>query len=186
MHICIHKFFITLLVVLCFTILGALFVLRPKFAGIVVNTEPKSFVFVNGLNVGETPYEGIYTPGEIAIEVVPLNSDFLAYQTKLDLVEGVKTFFSYNSGLTEDQTSVAIVSFEKGFNKETGIVIVSEPYDVTVFVNGVKVGLTPYKSNLSQGEYLLSFEKEGYQSKSFLVKVIEGYKLTTWIKLSSF
>lgn len=170
--------------IITFVFLGVTFFIRPNFAGVLVKSEPIATLLIDGVEVGRTPYEGNYQPKEINIKLIPdFETSMLPYETKLDLISGVKTVISHTFAQTKDLSATEIVSFEKGSGRETGIVVISDPLDVDLFINDTKIGTTPHKSNLSPGEYLITLTKKGYSSRTILVRVVEGYKLTVWVKL---
>ncbi|MCS7091882.1 MAG: PEGA domain-containing protein [Patescibacteria group bacterium] len=174
------------LTVIAVLILVLIIFVKPQIAGISVISEPPAIVLIDGVEVGKTPYEGTYQPKEVDIKLIPefSTNTFLPYETRVDLISGVKTVVAYSFAQTKDQESAKIISFEKGINRETGITVISEPLDADVFINGSKIGVTPYKGSLLPGEYLLTIEKTGYESKTLSVRVVEGYKLTAWVKLA--
>lgn len=172
------------LVIITFVFFGVTFFIRPKFAGVLVKSEPIATLLIDGVEVGKTPYEGKYQPKEIHIKLIPdFQTSMPSYETKVDLINGVKTVISHTFAQTKDLSATEIVSFEQGVGRETGIVVISDPLDADLFIDDIKIGTTPYKSNLSPGEYLITLTKRGYGSRTIPIRVVDGYKLTAWVKL---
>ena len=86
-----------LALVLAVLILGVSFFvigyLKPKSAGLLIETNPEAIVFINGEQVGRTKYDETMKPGEVTIKLVPDSFDkpLAPYETKLNLVSGIKT-----------------------------------------------------------------------------------------------
>lgn len=171
-------------------VFGILFVisnLQTRGAGISVETTPASTVFVNGEQVGHTPYEGVFEPGEIVVKLVPdsFEKPLATYETKITLASDVQTVVKREFGETEDLSSGAIISFEKVSKAETGISVISTPDGAQVSLDSQVRGFTPFKSaSLLEGEHTLVLSAPGYTDRSFSVRVISGYRITSIIKLS--
>lgn len=160
---------------------------RPKPRGILVTSSPISNVFINGNLVGKTPYEGTFDLGEILLKLTPESSDLslLPYETKVNLISGIKTVIRREFADSEDATSGDIVSFEKEGGREAGIVVISVPDNAQISLDGTPRGFTPYKgSNISVGEHQVSVKSFGYIDRVLTVKTIAGYKLTIFSKLA--
>lgn len=160
---------------------------RPKPGGILVNTTPLTNVFVNGNSVGITPYEGTFEAGSIDLKLVPqeLGNNYLPYETKVGLVSGVKTIVRREFSESDETSSGDIVSFEKEGGKEAGIVVISEPDNAQVLIDGTPRGFAPYKgSNVAVGEHAIGIKSSGYSDRTLNVQTIAGYKLTIIAKLA--
>jgi len=88
---------------------------NPKNSGLVVESQPTSLVFINGVQVGRTPYEETRAPQEITLKLVPETNDkqFTFFETKLSLVSGVRTIVRRVFAETEETSSGEVISFEK-------------------------------------------------------------------------
>lgn len=160
---------------------------KPKPGGVLIETTPASNVFINGEMVGKTPYEGTFEPQTISINLVPEESDktYASYTARVSLAAGIKTVVRREFGETEEASSGDIVSFEKDGGKEAGLVVVTEPDNTQVLIDGAPRGFSPYKSlNLAAGEHLVSVKSPGYVDRTMSVKTLEGYKLTIFAKLA--
>ena len=155
-------------------------------AGLTIETSPQSTVFVNGEQVGRTPYAGIESPGEAEIRLVPDSFDtpLTPYETRLTLVSGVETIVKQEFSQNPDEIKREIVSFEELPDEDTSIAILSEPDGASISVDGARQGFTPFKNqSILVGEHTLSVEAEGYQTTNLNIQVVEGYKLTARVKL---
>ncbi len=175
--------------VICALFVGVFvfFFAKPKVAGVFIETEPQSLVFINGREVGETPYKALRSPGDIVLKLFPNGSasKLDAYETKLALVSGVETVVRYSFGENTDRSSAEIISFEKIANDETSLAIVSIPNSVNISIDGSIQAVTPHKtSGLLEGEHSLVLSADGYQTKTIKVKTHLGYKLTAIVTLA--
>lgn len=159
---------------------------KPQKAGIYVDSEPKATVYINGLEVGKTPFETDREPGEILVQIKPevdQGSIYDDYETKVDLTPGVKTIIKRSFNESEDKSSGAIVSFEHAGATESLVTVVSIPDNSQVTVDDRVYGYTPIRISLSAGDHKLVVSSKGYLDKQLPIKVYRGYKLTASVKL---
>ena len=179
-----------LLFLLGFALIGAavFFLLgyfRPKGAGLKVNSAPAASIFVNGSQVGTSPYEYEGTPGEITVKLVPgAGSSLTPFETKVALVAGIQTSITWEFGDSEEASQGEIISFEKIGGKEAQIAIVSEPNSAQISIDGNIRGFAPVKYTLAPGEHEIKVVAPSYKERIFSVKTVEGYKLTAVSKLA--
>jgi uncharacterized protein YgiM (DUF1202 family) len=160
---------------------------KPQKAGLLIETEPSSMVYINGEQVGRTRYETTTKPGEIVVKLVPESMDkpLAPYETKISLVSGVKTIIQRNFAESEQESSGVIVSFEKTAVKEVSIAIISTPDSAQVTIDGQVRGFTPFKSSaITSGEHTIGLSASDYEEKSIDVRTYENYKLTAVFKLA--
>lgn len=174
-----------------FILLGAIIftigLLNPENAGIQIETTPQAIVFINGEQVGRTPFTGTYKPGTVTVKLVPESPDrpLEPYETNIDLVSGIQTAILREFGQFSADSSGAIVSFAKETSGATSISVISEPDASQVLIDGAASGFTPYKKvNVSEGDHIVEVVHPGYYSKNLTVKSEKGYNLTVSIKLA--
>lgn len=161
--------------------------LNPENAGIQIETTPQAIVFVNGEQVGRTPFTGTYKPGAVTVKLVPESPDkpLEPYEVNIDLVSGIQTAILRQFGQFSADSSGAIVSFAKETSGATSISVISDPDASQVLIDGAASGFTPYKKvNVSEGDHIVEVVHPGYYSKSLTVKSEKGYNLTVSIKLA--
>lgn len=160
---------------------------KPQKAGLIIETNPASMVFINAEQVGRTRYETTRNPGDIVVKLVPESVDkpLAPYETKIALVAGVKTIIQRDFGDSEDTSSGVIVSFEKAVDKETSISVISIPDSAQVTIDGQVRGFAPFKSSsIVEGEHTLTVGARDYVEKSIDIRTYKGYKLTAIFKLA--
>ncbi|RLC31891.1 hypothetical protein DRH13_02385, partial [Candidatus Woesebacteria bacterium] len=93
---------------------------KPKSAGIVIETIPAANGFIDGKQVGRTPYSGTRKPGEITIKLIPesFEAPLAPFETKVTLVAGIETVVKREFGESDEASSGEIISFEKMGGKE--------------------------------------------------------------------
>uniref|UniRef100_A0A0H4T660 Nonfunctional Uncharacterized protein n=1 Tax=uncultured Microgenomates bacterium Rifle_16ft_4_minimus_37633 TaxID=1665114 RepID=A0A0H4T660_9BACT len=161
--------------------------LVPKGAGILVEADPVSSVFINGEEVGKTPYSGIKKPGEITVKLVPdsFGKPLPTYETKTTLVSGVQTVVRRKIAETEEASEGELISFERVGKKETSMALVTSPDNSQIKVDGELKGFSPLKTDdIAEAEHDLNVSANGYLDRSIQVRIVSGYKLIAYIKLA--
>ena len=180
-----------ILIVLGIIIVGAaLFLLgffKPGSAGLLVESVPAATVFIDGEQVGRTPYEATRKPGEIVIKLIPQSLDeaLVPFETKVTLTSGIKTVIKREFGDSEETSSGEILSFEKIGGDSSDLAIVSVPNAAQISIDGATRGFAPYKtSSITPGEHQVVVSAPGYSERALSIKTVEGFKLTVVVKLA--
>lgn len=177
----------SLIIVLIITALFFLGYFKPKGAGLIINTTPSSSVFIDGIQVGRSPYKTAFEPRDILLRLVPdtTTTPLTPFETKLNLNSGIETIVNREFGETEASSSGEIISFEKVDQNETSLSIVSVPDAAQISIDGQIRGFAPYKtSSILPGEHQVIVSAPGYNQKTLQVKTIQKYKLVVIVKLS--
>lgn len=154
--------------------------LKPAKTGLQIEANPQAAVFIDGEQVGITPYEFIGKPGELAVRLVPIATDrsLAPWGTKVTLTSGIKTVIRRDFGETEDTSAGEILSFEKS-QGVTSLTVVSVPDAAQVTVDGQNRGFTPLPvANIPVGEHELLVSQAGFSERSIQARAEAGYKLT--------
>jgi uncharacterized protein YgiM (DUF1202 family) len=181
---------VLILVVLILVIFAVLFFVgyfRPKGAGILVESVPTSNVYIDGEQVGRTPYKETRSPGEIALRLVPDSFDepLVPYVNRITLVSGVETVVRREFGSTDETSAGEVLSFEKVGGDEASLSVISTPDSAQIAINDTTRAFTPYKTSaLTPGKHELRVSSSGYSERSISLKTFKGYKLTAIIQLS--
>lgn len=175
---------LVLLVVLIFLLVTYL---KPKVAGIYIESNPVATVFIDGLEVGRTPFEKTYKQSEVIIKLVPDSFEIplAPYETKVSLVTGVQTVIKRDFGETDEFSAGEIISFEKIDKSQVSLAVVSIPDSAELLIDGSERAFTPHRTtSLLPGVHSLVLKAEGYQERRVDVRTYEGYKLTAIVKLA--
>lgn len=183
---------ITVIVTLSLLILaGAGFFLVGKFGpkpgGIRVETDPGSSVIINGSVVGETPYKGFYKAGTMILRLVPkgASENLVPFETSITLEPGIETVVGRSFGTSEDNSSGYIITFGKNKAQTAGLVVISEPTNAQVLVDGVSRGFSTYDiSAIAPAKHTITVKSPGYSDFSITVNTLVGYRLTFYAKLA--
>lgn len=167
------------------------FLLRSRFgssqAGILVQANPQATVYINGEQVGQTPYQTQLKAGEIDLRLVPSSSDspLAPWETKLTLAQGIETVVRRDFGPTDEESEGDVLSYEKTSDKTASIAVVSSPDASQVSIDGEIRGFTPLQLNpVTAGEHQVSVVQSGFLQREIGVKTQGGYKLTVIAKLA--
>lgn len=160
--------------------------LRPKVAGIYVDSQPTSVVYVDGRQVGRTPYREKIDPGEVVIKLVPDSFEIplLPYETKVNLTPGVETVIRRDFGELEEDSSGEIISFEKIGGQESTLSIVTVPDSAQLLIDGRERAIAPFKTSVSPDEHSMVVSADGYTERVIQAKTFPGYNLTAVVKLA--
>lgn len=183
-------FVIVGLVLLAIGIVFVLFstgVIKRQGSRIRIESNPASTVYINGEQVGRTPYEQDSKNSEIVIKLIPdsTNQPLAPYETKVVLTSGVKTIVRRNFGETAEDSSGEVISFEKSSEKEPIVSVISTPDGAQVQLDGQIKGVTPIKlSSVLTGSHELSVSASGYAERKFSIQTVNGYRLTAVVQLA--
>lgn len=179
--------FLVITLVATLLLAGIMFFLlgfKKSDAKILVDSSPAASVFLDGVQTGRTPYEGTYKPGEVTVKLIPQSGE--SWETKINLVSGIKTIVRRTFGEAEDTSAGEVISFEKESSKLPTLSVVSMPDSATVTVDGQVKGFSPVKiTKISEGEHQLIISADGYDERIFSVKTLNGYRLTAVVKLAA-
>jgi hypothetical protein len=161
--------------------------LRPLSAGLRIETNPSSSVYIDNEYIGKTPARLTRKPAEIVVKLVPDTFDqpLSPYETKVTLVGGVDTVLRRDFSQNGTDSAGDIISFEKGPKNEASVAVVTVPDAVQISIDGDIKGFAPYKTtDITPGEHVLLLSASGYAERSIKIKTHMGYKLTAFINLS--
>ena len=160
---------------------------KPQNAGILIESDPVATVFIDNQEVGKTPYEAEVSPKEIMIKIKPESVDgqtFDDYETKVNLVSGIKTIVMKTFRQNEEYSSGVIVSFEKVGSGDSFVTVVSVPDNAQVLIDDKVYGYTPLRIAVPGGDHNLLVVADKYLKKQLPIRVYKGFKLTAFVKLA--
>lgn len=162
---------------------------RKPNAGLKVQTNPGALVFVDNVQIGQTPIEKVYSPGEVNLKIIPTATDSAmpTYQTKVQLNAQSYTVVHRDFGPTEAQTAGEIITLEQQSGKEASLSIVSSTPDAaSVSLDGQPQGFTEvWIPSTTAGEHQLVISAPGFVSRPITVQTVAGHKLVINVKLAS-
>lgn len=189
----LSKKFFYLLVVLLLVLVGLglkIFWSRSEAqAAVRIDSFPRSTVFINGKEVGQTPFiDEKIVAGEYAIKLVPKvqsGDTLMPWQTKIKLFEGTLTYLSRDIAPTEEQSAGQILMLERlASGKSAELAVVSSPDGAKILVDGLDKGKAPLVlRNVSAGDHDITISADGYSDQKVFGKVVAGFRLNVIVKL---
>lgn len=161
---------------------------KKPTAGIKVETNPASLVFVDNVQIGQSPINKMYIPGEVSVKLIPNATDSAlpSYQTKVKLTANTLTVIKRDFGPTEIESAGDISSLETQTGKTATLAIVTaSPDSASVTLDGLPQGFTPLLvSAVIPGEHEIIVSAPGYTDRKISALAVVGYKLTINVKLA--
>lgn len=151
--------------------------LSPKRSAVEINSYPIAKVYLDGKEVGMTPYKNrTLSPGEIEIKLVTNDSSWVK---KVKLQNNVNTVIDWEFGKSEEESGGYILFLEKtGDKKNAGLMTMSNPSGATVLIDNEIKGFSPIKINtIGEGDKHLTLTFPGHKNADIFVKAIKGYQL---------
>ncbi len=158
---------------------GEVFLGIKQVSGISVLSMPEgATVFLDGKEVGKTPYEDKNLP--VKQVDVKLEKDGSLWQGKVNLTS--QTIAIINRDLAKEAASSAgeILTLEKG----KGLTVVSNPSESEIEIDGKSVGKSPITLNLDSGEHTIVVSHPNYLKRSIRASLPDNFNLTVSIDLS--
>lgn len=155
-------------------------------AGISVDVvgEPATVTIDNEAN-GKTPFTSKdLKPGT---KKITIKNSTRQYQTQINFIPSSDKLVHLvgiirDLGVSDFFSSGQEFWFEKE-NSGKGLVVISDPSDAKVSIDGFEVGKTPFSSNISPGDYEFTISAPGYETQKGRISVQKGYTLNGSIKL---
>jgi hypothetical protein len=163
--------------------------LQPANSGVRVETTPVSTVYLDGQQVGVTPYENKkIKPGEISLRLVPQSppgSTFVSWEGKIRMTPGIQTLVFRNFAESLAASSGNILTFERVGGKTAALSVVSVPDAATVKVDGQYQGFTPVSLQVvTEGDHQILLAAPGFQDQLVSARALSGYRLVVSAQLA--
>lgn len=155
--------------------------LNPR-AGLNIEATPKGNVSVNGREMGMTPVSlDDLSPGFGRIEIkTTINGKEVEWQGNVPLNEGMITVVNRELSENAATASGEVISLERG----KGALVMSNPGEAIVAVDGVEKGKTPVELEIGAGAHVFTIVKGSYLPRSIKANVLSDRKLVLSVDLS--
>jgi len=182
---------ISLAVILALLLVG--FILKDKFfakpgmAALSVSTSQKATVYLDGNKVGLTPLlNDKLQAKEYAVKIVPEESNFVPWESKVNLTPNVLTVINRNFASTESASAGEVIWLEKiGSKDKSSLAVISNPDQAVVKIDGEPKGFTPsLNDDLLPGSYQVMVSSPGFEERTTPAKTVAGYKLIISVQLA--
>ncbi len=160
-----------------------------KKSALSVSTTPQATIFLDGEHLGQTPYYNEkLKPGDYVLKIVPESSGqaLNPWEGRVTLSPGILTVVNRELGLTQDDSSGEVLSFEPSADKNTtSISVVTTPDGAVVSLDGEPKGYAPISlDNTTEGDHILLISSPAYQDKTIKAKTVKGNKLIVSVQLA--
>jgi len=187
------KGIIIIVVVLALVLLGL--IVKSKFFGrqgpgaLQISTTPTATVFLDGSQVGITPYfDDKIKAGEHIVKLTPESTEgnLTSWEGKVNLLPGILTSIKRTFAVNEAESSSEMITLEKAGRKDqSSLAVISIPDQAVVKLNGEPKGFTPLSlEDLTPADYQITISSSGYEEKTVSAHTIGGYKLIVNVKLA--
>jgi len=181
------------LILIIGVIIGLIFLGKKLFAGrkkaaLSVNTNPRATVFLDGEHLGSTPYYNeALKAGEFVLKIVPESTGqaLTPWEGRVSLSPGILTVVNRELGLTQDDSSGEILSFEPLADKNAiSVSVVTTPDGAVVNLDGEPRGFAPLTlDNITEGDHILLVTSPGFKERTIKAKTVKGHKLIASVQL---
>lgn len=152
--------------------------IKPK-SGISILSQPtEATVFIDGKEVGRTPYEN--KDLEVREYLIKIEKDHSEWIGKVNLNSGTLTVINRDLSPDVASSSGEILSLEKG----RGLTIVSSPDNSDLEIDGSQYGKTPATFNIEEGEHTILITHPNFLKRSIRANLPRGYNLTISVDLA--
>lgn len=162
--------------------------LNQPTAGLLVETNTRTLVFLDNKQIGTTPLDQKLPPGEVLLKLIPEASTLSAqaFQTKIKLTDNVYTLVRRDFSVSEQSSAGETVMLVPVGGESSPLSIVSDPDSASVIVDNQPQGFTPLNlDTLTAGVHQLDISAPGYAPRSVSIKAVSGYKLQIISKLAA-
>ena len=158
-------------------------------AAISVSSTPKAVVFIDGAEVGTTPYlNDKLQAGEHIVKLVPeaTNDGLSPWEGKVVLSSNVLTVVNRNLGSTAQSSSGEVIWLEKIASKDkSSITVISSPDQAVVKIDSEPKGFSPITiDELNPGSYQVFIASPGYEERTISAKTVAGFRLIINVQLA--
>jgi len=187
------KGIIIIVVILALVLVGL--IIKSKFfnnqgpGALQISTTPTATVFLDGTQVGITPYfDDKIKAGEHTVKLTPESTEgnLTSWEGKVNLLPGILTSIKRTFAVNEAESSSEMITLEKAGRKDqSSLAVISIPDQAVVKLNGEPKGFTPLSlEDLAPADYQITISSSGYEEKTVSAHTIGGYKLIVNVKLA--
>lgn len=183
------KLILPLLAFLTVFLIGYFF-RQPLFssAGVLeINTTPEVAVFINGQNMGTTPFKKEFKPQKLEVKLAEKNNpEKVLWQAKVPITSSAITLIKYQFNQNDQQAYSELLTLTKIPDKKNGALLISSlPDQAIINLDGETKGYTPLLlEEVSPGHHSLEINLDGYQNTIIGLNVAAGFQLNAEIKLA--
>jgi hypothetical protein len=151
--------------------------LSAKRSAIEIDSYPVAKVFLDGEEMGLTPYRNKnLLPGEIEVR---LESNGKNWTRKIKLQNNISTVIDWEFGENDNGNGGYILYLEKtGDKNKAGLLTNTTPNKSTITIDNEIKGMSPLKiTNIGQGDKHITLSYPGHKTIDIFAKSLKGYQL---------
>lgn len=151
--------------------------LSSKKSAIEIDSYPVAKVFIDGKEMGLTPYRNRnLIPGEVEIR---LEANEKIWTRKVKLQNNISTVVDWEFGKSENENGGYILYLEKtGDKNQAGLLVNTVPNKSTITIDNEIKGMTPLKINdIGEGDRHIALSYPGHKTVDIFAKSLNGYQL---------
>lgn len=156
--------------------------LAPKKSGVEIMSYPPAKVYIDGKEMGMTPYKNNeLKPGEVEIK---LATNDKTWTKKIELHNNINTVIDWELSGEEKEFGGYILYMEKTGDKNAGLLVNTVPEKAAVQIEGEIKGFSPTRINdIGEGDKQVTLSFPGYKSLNVFIKSVLGYQIVIEGKL---
>ncbi len=170
------QFKLTLLLIISSLFLSGCLLVARKSA-IEINSYPVAKVFLDGKEMGMTPYKNrALLPKEVEVKLVTNDKE---WSKRIKLQNNISTVVDWEFGKDNENSGGYILYLEKtGDKNKAGIMINTTPAKSTVVIDNEVKGLSPIRiSNIGEGDKHLTLSYPNHKTIDIFMKSVLEYQL---------
>jgi hypothetical protein len=151
--------------------------LVARKSAIEINSYPVAKVFLDGKEVGMTPYKNrSLLPQEVEVKLVTNDNE---WSKKIKLQNNISTVVDWEFGKDNQSSGGYVLYLEKtGDKNKAGIMINTTPAKSTVVIDNEVKGLSPIRiSNIGEGDKHLALSFPNHKTIDIFMKSVLEYQL---------
>lgn len=149
-----------------------------QVSGLSVLSQPQeAMVFLDGQEVGKTPYEDKNL--KVKDYIVRIEKDKASWEGKVKLAPGTVTVVNRDIATDSASSAGEILTLDKG----KGLTVISNPPEAEVEIDGKSYGKTPVALNIDAGKHTILLGRANYLKRSIRVFLPENLNLTVSVDL---
>ena len=151
--------------------------LSNKKSAVEINSYPVAKVFIDGKEMGLTPYRNrSLSPGEIDLK---LEANGKSWTKKIKLQNNISTVVDWEFGDSDETSGGYVLYLEKtGDKKNAGLMVNTSPNKCTVTVDNEVKGLSPIRiADIGEGDRHLALSFPAHKTLDVFMKSLKEYQL---------
>jgi hypothetical protein len=174
------KFIVWFLLLISFTALilrfsdklaEVFFGIKPTSGISVLSAPSDAIVYLDGKEVGKTPYEEKKL--EVREYLVKIEKNGALWQGKIKLNSGTMTVVNRDIATDSASSAGESISLEQG----RGLTVVSQPSESEVEIDGKSFGKTPLTVDIEPGGHNITVSRQGYFNRSIRANLPDNFKM---------